>query len=435
MSIGSAAVAARRVRLFPEARGRSVGASALGGPEKTGHGHARRTRRTGILTLVLALTTSGCDTVPELPADARVRYDTVGGVPHVISGNRGAWAGGGSWTVPDSGVVIGALEGPEEQVFGEVAGVVVDGEGRIWVADDQAKEIRVFDADGAFVRTIGRDGEGPGEFRNLSGLAVAPEGVGALDGTLARVTVFRPSGEVVRTFSLDRPYMILEHGATMAFDDHGRFFDRARFATRPLLDSMAVITYSPAGEPVDTAFIAAIEQDHLVVERGGRPIMTFPRPYGPSPSLAIGPDGTIYFTRGDAYRIQVLDPSGDTVRVLRREIQPRPLTEEEREAALDDIAERYEQAGAIAPPRIDIPEIRPVIARLAADPAGNLWVLNPPEPSWRSFEWWVHDPEGRYLGAVAAPTMNVMHIGEELMAGVTWDELGVQRVKVVPIRK
>lgn len=394
-----------------------------------------RLRRGTAAPLLATASFVACEAPPDLPADARVRYDTVGGVVHVVSGSRGEWARGGAWAVPDSGVVIGRMDGAEEEVFGAVTGVVVDADGRIWVADGQASEIRVFGPEGTFLRRVGRAGEGPGEFRNISGLALAPDGVGALDGQLGRVTVFRPDGGVARTFRLERAYMVLEQGAPMAFDDEGRFFDRARLSLRPFVDSVGVITYSPAGEPADTALLGVVLQDDIPVERDGRLVMSFRRPFAPNPSLAIGRDGRIHFARGDAYRIDVVGPAGDTLLVIRRGIAPRPVGDEERQAALERVRGRFEEAGTVAPPGIELPDTKPVIARLVVDDAGNLWALNPPDDSWRAMEWWVHAPDGRYLGAVATPVMDVMHIGEDFVAGVVTDELGVQRVKVVPVRK
>lgn len=398
----------------------------------------RRRRRIAAGLVLLGGSTAGitgCDREPARTAGDRVRFDTVDGAVHVVSGNTGTWAPGTGWTVPDSGLVIGAVDGAPEYVFGAVAGLVVDRDGAIWVADTQAKEIRIFDRAGSFVRRIGREGEGPGEFRNLSGLAVAPDGVGALDGGLARVTVFDADGAVVRSFPIQRPYMIFEHAAPMAFDRQGRFHDRARFSTRPLVDTLAVVTYSPAGVPVDTAILGEVREDHLVIERDGRPVMSFPRPFAPAPSLGFGPAGSIYFSRGDAYRIDVLAASGDTVRVIRRETRPRPVEERERAAALEELAELYERAGTKRPPGIDLPSTKPAILRLVPDAAGNLWVLAAQDPSVGKMEWHVHDPDGRYLGAVATPVMNVMHIGADHVAGVAYDELGVQRVRMAPIRK
>lgn len=394
-----------------------------------------RDRRAALVAATFALALAACDEAPELPPDARVRHDTVGGVAHVVSGNRGAWVVGGSWTVPDSGVVIGAVDGPDEYVLGQVAGVALDEDGRVWVGDTQAKEVRVYDSGGAFVTRFSRDGEGPGEVRNISGMAPAPDGIGVLDARLARVTVFDEDGGVVRSFRVGRPYMIFQPGAAMAFDDGGRFYDRTPLPSAPLTDTIAVITYSPAGEPLDTAVVAGMERDDLVITHNGLPRMSFPRPFAPRPSLAFGPEGTVYFSRGDTYRIEVISPAGDTLRVIRREIRPRPIGEEAREAAMADLAERYERAGTPMPPGIELPETRPAIEDLRVDREGNLWVLTASDPSWKTLEWAVHDPDGRYLGAIATPVMNVMDIGEDYVAGVARDELGVPRVRVVPIRK
>ena len=39
--------------------------------------------------------------------------------------------------------------------------------GRLWIGDSQGKDVRVFDADGQFVRAVGQPGEGPGEFGSV----------------------------------------------------------------------------------------------------------------------------------------------------------------------------------------------------------------------------------------------------------------------------
>lgn len=73
-------------------------------------------------------------------------------------------------------VRIGRLNGPEEYVFGSIADLTVDAEGRIYVADGQVPIVRVYDADGRFVRNLGRRGAGPGEFRWISGVRMTPGG-------------------------------------------------------------------------------------------------------------------------------------------------------------------------------------------------------------------------------------------------------------------
>ena len=387
-----------------------------------------------ILAAALLLPLAACEPPgPDLPEDAQVRHDTVNGVLHVVSGNRGAWVRGGSWNVDRSPVaVIGRLDGPEEYTLGQVAGVALDDDGRIWVGDTQASEVRIFSPTGEFERRVGRSGEGPGEFRNISGLTRAPDGMAVLDGQLGRVTIFDEAGEVVRSFRLERPYMILQYDAVMAFDDDGRFYDQGRLSSAPRIDSLGVITYSPQGVVTDTALIAVVEEDMLVVENSaGLPMMSFPRPYAPRSAMAIGPDGTTYFSRGESYRIAVMSPAGDTLRVIRRTVQPRTVSAEERDSAIAQVRSRFESAGgAQAPRQIEIPDTKPVIADLEVDARGNLWVLNQPPAGATVMEWSVHDPDGRYLGAIAVPAMYVMDIGEDYVAGVRYGEMGVGEVVV-----
>ena len=47
----------------------------------------------------------------------------------------------------------------------------------------------------------------------------------------------------------------------------------------------------------------------------------------------------------------------------------------------------------------------------------------------------VFERDGRFLGTVTTAAMDVTHIGERTIAGVVSDEMGVQRVLVVPLRR
>ena len=63
------------------------------------------------------------------------------------------------------GLELGSFDGPGADVFGHISSVAVGLDGKIFVLDDLAQEIRVFDANGSHLYSFGRRGEGPGEFR------------------------------------------------------------------------------------------------------------------------------------------------------------------------------------------------------------------------------------------------------------------------------
>jgi hypothetical protein len=67
---------------------------------------------------------------------------------------------------------IGVLEGPQEYTFGWIDDVEVDSAGRIIVLDTRGFGIRWYGADGRYGGAVGRGGQGPGEFRRPSDMAI-----------------------------------------------------------------------------------------------------------------------------------------------------------------------------------------------------------------------------------------------------------------------
>jgi hypothetical protein len=405
------------------------------------------------LLAALAAVAGGCEQPgAALPPDARVTVDTIDGIPHVVSGSRGAWVQGGAWKVPSEGrVVLGARdrvgsagsglvpvpsggaapegpprEGAEREGAGSergraIGGVAVADGGRVYVGYRDVPEVRVFSRAGEFERRFGRAGTEPGHIASVRALYHAPEGIGLVDDVLGRVTVFSRDGEVVRWFHLARPQSRepvqsdqnqpagTRGGAILGFDDQGRFYEGTTVSASTDGEGHGVAVYAAGatvgagvGAGVDAGVHAGVHAEVDTVQ-----VLTSVEGRGAaasaSPALAVGPDGSIYVARGDTYEIAVLSPEGDTVRVLRRALQPRP--------------------GGLT------------IVDLRVDRIGNLWVGAPWGEGWRSREWAVHSPDGRYLGPVAAPLMAVTDIGRDYMAGIETDADGVEWAVIYPLQK
>lgn len=71
---------------------------------------------------------------------------------------------------------IGVVEGEAPNMFGRISGLAVDDRSRLYVADGQHHEIRVFDDEGAFPFAIGEPGKGPGELQMPCCVAFDAEG-------------------------------------------------------------------------------------------------------------------------------------------------------------------------------------------------------------------------------------------------------------------
>ena len=389
-----------------------------------------------ISLLPLAAVLAACNTeVGGEPVSYTSEIDTVAGVVHVTHSGDGVWATGTPWRADTvRAVEIGAIDGADPYIFGSVTGVVVGEGGRIFVADGQAKEIRIFSPEGEFLDRFGRSGEGPGEFGNISGLGRAPEGgVAVLDGAQARVSVFDAEGEFGRSFRIERPHMFIRSGSSVRFDNQGRYHDLTQLSRTPGVDSLGVVRYHPTGAVLDTVLMAVDDPEEVMIMQNGRPSVSFALAFAPHTSGAIGPDGRIYATLGAEYHIARLDPSGDTLRTVRRQVKAVPVSPAARDSAHERMVELYTTVTGV-PPR-DLPALpfeMPAIQALQLDESGHLWVLRgTADPS--VMEWDLFDSEGGYFGAVSFPAMHVMHFGENTIAGVVRDELDVPRVRVIPI--
>jgi hypothetical protein len=105
------------------------------------------------------------------------------------------------------------LPQPERLVSGDSAhlssslDMALDSQGRIWIADARNKRVVVFDSEGKLVRTIGREGDGPGEFRLPVRIAI--------NDTLVRV--YDPMHHAIQDYRPDGTYLMKYEsaGATM----------------------------------------------------------------------------------------------------------------------------------------------------------------------------------------------------------------------------
>ena len=101
-------------------------------------------------------------------------------------------------------VRIGALDGPLEYIFGDVAGAVRMDDGSIVVVDEQSHNVRRYDADGRHLWTSGREGDGPGEYRGLRLLRDCPgAAITVFDWIQDRITQLDLNGNVVDTRALN----------------------------------------------------------------------------------------------------------------------------------------------------------------------------------------------------------------------------------------
>jgi DNA-binding beta-propeller fold protein YncE len=82
--------------------------------------------------------------------------------------------------------------------FGAPQGAAVDSDGNLYVADTMNDRVEIFDADGTFISTFGKAGDGPGYFARPKGIAVDSDGhIWVADEMQDRLQVFNRDGQLL----------------------------------------------------------------------------------------------------------------------------------------------------------------------------------------------------------------------------------------------
>ena len=319
------------------------------------------------IAIALVVSASGCAEKGATTADAAFAIDSSGRFPVItVQGRAERWQATPIFT-------IGATEGGGIE-FGSVRSVLLDSAGVLIVVDGRNRTVNEFDSTGTFVRQIGRDGAGPGEYRQPYSVAWLDGNLAVLDPGNPRLAVFDRAGKWVTSWPVQpvtggqmiRLYRTPPVFAAFAFRRTGRGAEQL------------YVRYGLDG-PQDTLVMAARPTDLELGIECGRPdkaISFFTNPYAASfIQIPLG-DGRRAIARTDAYRIALLGRGGDTTLVIAGDAAPSPVTEADWQAGMAEWEKFRVEWPTAQCNRTSFTRsaVKPVLNWLFLDGEGRLWV-------------------------------------------------------------
>ena len=358
--------------------------------------------------------------------------------------NRGeqAWTSTTAWTVAGTPTVsIGGNESDSTALFARVQNAIRLSDGRIVVANGGTRELRFYDANGRFIKSVGRVGEGPGEFDWL-GRILRTDGDSLIvwDPNNARLSFFDSGGRFARSVPL-------RSGQGISFPEPlGRTSDGSlvgRTGSRnnqvgAFRFSAFYVRYGPDLAPLDT--IARRPGDDFFTQPCGRGMCGYEPPFARSTSAGFHGD-RLWIGTADRYEIEVIDMTGRVIRSIR---DARPFHEvsganaaRQREAFLSTARspERRAELEKVYA-MMTVPKAMPAYGELRVDRGGALWVEEYRATEDAPSRWTVFDSTGRVLGTVGTPRgLRIDDIGDDYLLGVYRDSLDVEHVRMHGIVK
>ncbi|MGE0354598.1 MAG: hypothetical protein AB7I33_03990 [Gemmatimonadales bacterium] len=323
-----------------------------------------------------------------------------GGVVEVKNHGPTRWDDTTGWKLVET-LRIGGGSG-DSIVLNQPQSVALDDLGRVYVADDNPTVIKQFDADGRLIRTIGREGGGPGEFR-VAFIAVHGADLVVHDPRQARTSVFDTSGTFKRSWS-----SLCCYWTSIVVDREGRVYIPGM---SPSDSGSLYVRYDLGGTGADSMYLPPRPRDDRHTwnfKSNGRMMMSMGIPNTPRTLEEVNPTGGFLIGTSSEYRIAVTGSGRDTTLVFSRDWTPDPIPASRRQAIVDSsIKEVSRMVGEDAAREEiqvdDIPSTTPAFTGIAGDDRGNVWLQTDPGADTAHTRFDVFDSTGAYLGQVAGP--------------------------------
>lgn len=274
----------------------------------------------------------------------------------------------------------------EDYFFPSSVVLNVDDEGNLYVCDGGNRRVQKYDRSGTYVRTIGRQGQGPGEYRYPSRLFLDDDGNPCVHDSRS-LLYYDKDGIFQKRVLIKGFYSRLIPGP------HGTFLGLTQ--PNPRIEGGAkssFIQVGENGEPIHT-----IAEYPISYSKSQRAFVS--HWYTHKVVFAPRTPDSFYYGFSREYKVNVADSNGSTIFIFAKEEKSQSISGEEKELTKKDGF--FSAIGTNQPEKaIVFPDQRPYFTRFISDDTGRLYVLRSKsilERDERNFSVDVFSKEGIYL--------------------------------------
>jgi hypothetical protein len=394
------------------------------------------------IPVLLLACVSACDVASDADAAAPAGQ--------LVESRAPRWSAAEAWRLDaEPEVTIGEADGAAEYALDGVVGAARLSDGCIVIANFNTHDLRYYNARGRHVRTVGRRGDGPGEFRLVRGIGVIRDTVLVWDPFANRVSRFDAAGAFAGSTSMDIREMVLpnligfleDSSLLIRHDPNGEDEKReGEYAT-----SVVYLRFS-TGTGARIATLGPYFGAEIFTATANRNWMSKFVIFGNRSIVASARTG-FYRAESDRFEATFYTPDGTPARTIRLPHTPVRATAADVAAQREAMGDGKEEILQTAPDMAaaqrrlmeNIPHRAtvPALTQLRVDRRDNLWIRAYVPPDATKAEWSVFDPQGHWLGVVEIPAdLEVLEIGDDYLLAKTTDPTDdVERVVLHRLRK
>ncbi|MCK4932362.1 MAG: 6-bladed beta-propeller [Candidatus Aminicenantes bacterium] len=270
----------------------------------------------------------------------------------------------------------------EEEMIAQVTFFVVDENESIYALDWKANNIKVFDKNGKFVRTIGKQGQGPGEMNFPSGLLITPENELLVeDAGNTRQAYFTLEGEFLRNVSVADKTSL----TNLVMDSKGNVLGR-----QFIIDEGAM-SFEIRKFDKDLNNLFTIESIPFSFRDPQKDKMN---PFDFVQIYFFDSEGKIYYGNPKEYEIQIFNSEGKLKKKITKKYKSEKITEED----IEKIMDRIPDMGFGLKNMMEFPKQFPAYEAFTIDEEGRLIVRSYNKAEGEDEVYLdIFDAEGKYI--------------------------------------
>lgn len=362
---------------------------------------SRRDSRSRCSVLFPVAILVGCSGVPATGSLATAAIDTLpGGVVQVVNHGPTRWVDTNGWRLVEIDSIAPLLGSAGE--LDDVLGAVGNDSGVVAVMQDLPVAIKLFDSSGEFFRTLGREGEGPGEFHSGASIGISGDTIVVQDPANSRMTIFLTDGTILGSY----PTPCCHYARTLDIGHDGIAF---LLGPAPGGSGMMYHRYDLRGETHGTVVIPRAPEPKMWRVPVGDAAMTLAIPLQGQMVVKVRPDGLLLYGTTDRYQFTLSRTGSDTLREIVATAPVVPLAPGQRDSVFEAALRLAEDTAVMRrTARVaDVPDRWTTWSQAAVDGSNRLWVGLPGAMGPVSMLQ-VFDAAGRLLGNVPVPDPDIL---------------------------